>query len=58
MKTNTYIHITESLGCTAEINTTLQINYTSIKLENNKEIQILSYAWGKKLQNWVKSIHE
>ena len=44
MKTNTYIRITESLGCTAEINTTLQINYTSIKLENNKEIQILSYA--------------
>ena len=26
-----YMYITESLCCTAEINTTLQINYTSIK---------------------------
>ena len=28
MKKNVYICITESLCCTAEINTTLQINYT------------------------------
>lgn len=27
-----YIHITESFCCTVEIITTLQINYTSIKL--------------------------
>ena len=32
MKKNKYICITESLCCTAEIITTLQINYTSIKL--------------------------
>ena len=31
---NVYIHITESLRCTAEINTTLQINYTPIKFKN------------------------
>ena len=29
-----YICITDSLCCTAEINTTLQINYTPIKFEN------------------------
>ena len=31
MKKNIYICITESLCCTPETNTTLQINYTSIK---------------------------
>ena len=30
MKNNVYICITESLCCTAEINTMLQIGYTSI----------------------------
>ena len=30
-----YICITESLYCTAEINTTLSINYTSVDLKNN-----------------------
>ena len=29
-----YTYITESLGYTAEINTTLYINYTSIKKKN------------------------
>ena len=29
--TNTYVHVSESLCCTAEINTTLQTNYTSVK---------------------------
>ena len=33
MRKNAYLHITESLCCTAEVNTTLQINYTSIKLK-------------------------
>ena len=32
-----YIYITESLCCTAEINTTLQINYISIKLIFKKD---------------------
>ena len=46
MKKNTYMYIctykTESFCCTAEINTTLQINYTSIKykIEKNKDIYI------------------
>ena len=34
----TYIRITESLSCTAEINTTLEINYTSFK-KKRKENQ-------------------
>ena len=29
--TNIYVHISESLCCTAEIDTTLQTNYTSVK---------------------------
>ena len=36
--------ITESLCCTAEINTTLQINYTSIKfLKMKKSGQLIIY---------------
>ena len=35
MKKNVYVCITESLCCTAEINTTLYINYTSIKKIKN-----------------------
>ena len=31
IKNNVYVCITESLCCTAEINTILQMNYTSIK---------------------------
>ena len=33
MKNKKYICIAESLCCTAGINTTMQINYTSIKLK-------------------------
>ena len=36
-KKNVNIHITESLCCTAEVNTTLQINYTSKKKKNLKK---------------------
>ena len=36
-----YICITESLCCTPETNTTLQINYTSIKEKKNKYKYIL-----------------
>ena len=38
MNKNAYICVTESLCCRAEINTTLQINYTSVKKkrENTK----------------------
>ena len=38
MKKNTYIYIciTESLCCTAEINTTLSINYTSKQIKKKK----------------------
>ena len=35
MKKNVYVCITESLCCTAEINTTLQINYISIKKKSS-----------------------
>ena len=39
-----YMCITESLCCTAEINTTLQINYTSIKfLKMKKSGQLIIY---------------
>ena len=37
-----YICITESLSCTAEINTTLKINYTSINLKAKQNILHLS----------------
>ena len=37
MKNYIYMYITESLFCTAEINTTLQINYTSIKKKIKKK---------------------
>ena len=37
IKKNVYMLITESLCCTAEISTTLQINYSSIKNYENKK---------------------
>ena len=43
-----YICITESLCCTAEINTTLQINYNSIK-------NFLKISWGFSCADWVKN---
>ena len=42
IKKNVYLCITESLCCTAEMNTTLEINYTSIK----KFFKIF-YKWQK-----------
>ena len=38
LEKNIYVYITESLCCTAKTNTTLQINYTSIKQNNKKEV--------------------
>ena len=44
MKKNAYICITESLCCTAETNTALQINYTSIKsILKNKIVFLFIY---------------
>ena len=45
-KKNVYIHTTESLCCTAEINTTLQIDYTSIKKKEEEK----KNAWGFQLK--------
>ena len=40
MKKSEYIHITELIGCPAEINTTLRINYTPIKIKENIDFLI------------------
>ena len=39
-----YIYITESLGCTPDSNTTLLINYTSIKKKKKEGAN--SIVWG------------
>ena len=47
IKNNVYIcvYITESLFYTAEINTTLWTNYTSIKKKKTSDMQIPSKPW-------------
>ena len=47
LKKNTYICVTESLCCTPETNTTLYINYTSIKKLKNKLGWELRYKNGR-----------
>ena len=51
-KKNAYICITESLCCTEEINTTLSINYTSIKLKKQKPnwTSVFKGTYNKKCQ--------
>ena len=46
------VYRTESLCCTAEINTTLDINFTSIK-EKKKRISIRPWPWeSNSMKQW------
>ena len=52
--THTYIHITKSLCCTPESNTTFKINYTSIrkkKKNRNLFLPVLE-AGSPRLRHW------
>ena len=51
-----YIYISESFCCTLQVNTILQINYTSI-LKNKIYKGTEKWNKGNKCQNWKETIY-
>ena len=51
LKKNVHVCINESICCIAEINTTLQINYTSVKKLHHEKNQL--YTFGRLSRNMV-----